>query len=299
MFEVTIIGAGPAGVSASLYARRANLSVLLLHNGPGALEKAHKIDNYYGFPGGISGQDLYDNGIKQAEELGISVHKAEVTHIEMNADFTFNLTAGEEKIETKSVIIATGNKKLRPAIKGLADLEGKGVSYCAICDAFFYRKKDVVIIGDGKFAVSEAHDLENVASSLKILTDGKDSTTVKNLSNGKFEVDEKKISEIRANPESGKVGSVVFEDGSELKADGVFVALGEAGAANFAKKMGLFLNGDSIKVGQKMETNIPGVYSCGNSTGGLLQVSKAVYEGTVAGLSAIEYIRSKTKEAQK
>lgn len=193
-------------------------------------------------------------------------------------------------------MIATGNKKLRPAIKGLADLEGKGVSYCAICDAFFYRKKDVVVIGDGNFAVSEAQDLLNVASSLKILTDGKDSTYVKSLSNGKYEVIDKKIIEIQENPQTNKVDAVIFEDKSQLKVDGVFVALGEAGAANFAKKLGLFLNGDSIKVNEKMETNISGIFSCGNSTGGLLQISKAVYEGTLAGLSAIEYIRKKAKE---
>ncbi|WP_147612964.1 NAD(P)/FAD-dependent oxidoreductase [Treponema pectinovorum] len=298
MFDVTIIGAGPAGVSAALYARRANLSVLILHNGAGALEKAHKIENYYGFPNGISGLELYENGIKQAENLEITVQKEEVTHIEMNADFAFTLKTEEQKIQTKSVVIATGNKKLRPAIKGLADLEGKGVSYCAICDAFFYRKKDVVVIGDGNFAVSEAQDLLNVASSLKILTDGKDSTYVKSLSNGKYEVIDKKIIEIQENPQTNKVDAVIFEDKSQLKVDGVFVALGEAGAANFAKKLGLFLNGDSIKVNEKMETNIPGIFSCGNSTGGLLQISKAVYEGTLAGLSAIEYIRKKAKEAK-
>ncbi|MGI5058303.1 NAD(P)/FAD-dependent oxidoreductase [Treponema pectinovorum] len=298
MFDVTIIGAGPAGVSAALYARRANLSVLILHNGAGALEKAHRIENYYGFPNGISGLELYENGIKQAENLEITVQKAEVTHIEMNADFAFTLKTEEQKIQTKSVVIATGNKKLRPAIKGLADLEGKGVSYCAICDAFFYRKKDVVVIGDGNFAVSEAQDLLNVASSLKILTDGKDSTYVKSLSNGKYEVIDKKIIEIQENPQTNKVDAVIFEDKSQLKVDGVFVALGEAGAANFAKKLGLFLNGDSIKVNEKMETNIPGIFSCGNSTGGLLQISKAVYEGTLAGLSAIEYIRKKAKEAK-
>lgn len=98
MFDVTIIGAGPAGVSAALYARRANLSVLILHNGAGALEKAHRIENYYGFPNGISGLELYENGIKQAENLEITVQKAEVTHIEMNADFAFTLKTEEQKI---------------------------------------------------------------------------------------------------------------------------------------------------------------------------------------------------------
>lgn len=297
MFDVTIIGAGPAGISASLYARRANLNVLVLYHGEGSLEKAHKIDNYYGFPEGITGRDLYDSGILQAKNLGVEVRDAEVTHLAMNADMTFTLTAGGEEIASKAVVIATGNKKLRPNIKGLKEFEGKGVSYCAICDAFFYRKKNVVVIGNGKFAASEAGDLVNVAASVKILTNGEDKSQIESLTGGKYEINSAKISEIKGNPENGRVSSILFEDGTELSTDGIFIALGEAGAADFAKKLGIFLNGDSITVNEKMETNIKGIYACGNSTGGLLQISKAVYEGAKAGLTAVEYVRSLAKNA--
>lgn len=149
MYDVTIIGAGPAGISAGLYAKRANLNVLILYHGETALDKAEKIDNYYGFPGGISGKELYDNGIKQAEELGIEVKEAEVIQIE-NLGKTFNVKTTDGNFEAKSIILAAGNKKVKPNIKGIKEFEGKGISYCAICDAFFYRKKNVAIIGNRK-----------------------------------------------------------------------------------------------------------------------------------------------------
>ncbi len=291
-FDLTIIGGGPAGISAALYAVRAGFKVLIIHNGPLALEKAHKIENYYGFPQGISGSQLYENGIEQAENIGAAVVKAEVTNVSIAEDLSFNVAAKDNVYNCRSLILATGNKKLRPAIKNIADFEGRGVSYCAICDAFFYRKKNVVVIGNGQFALSEADDLKNVVSSLTVLTNGEDAQTIKTLSDGSLKIDERRITEIKGN-EQGKVSAVVFADGSELKTDGIFIALGEAGACNFAKKVGLLLDGDSIKTDEKMQTNVPGIFACGNAAGGLLQVSKAVYEGAVAGLSAVEFLKKR------
>ena len=291
-FDLTIIGGGPAGISAALYAVRAGFKVLIIHNGPLALEKAHKIENYYGFPQGISGSQLYENGIEQAENIGAAVVKAEVTNVSIADNLSFNVATKDNVYNCRSLILATGNKKLRPAIKNIADFEGKGVSYCAICDAFFYRKKNVAVIGNGQFALSEADDLKNVVSSLTVLTNGEDAQTIKTLSDGSLKIDERRITEIKGN-EQGKVSAVVFADGSELETDGIFIALGEAGACNFAKKIGILLDGDSIKTDEKMQTNIPGIFACGNAAGGLLQVSKAVYEGAVAGLSAVEFLKKR------
>ena len=285
MYDVIIIGAGPAGISAALYAKRANKSVLVLYHGESQLEKAHMIDNYYGFVGGITGKQLYADGIAQAEELGVEVKNEEVTHIQMTASMTYEVDANGEKYEGKTLILATGNKKIRPNIKGVLEYEGKGVSYCAICDGFFYRKKTVAVLGDGDYALSEAGDLENIAQKVYIITDGKPAPDT-----DKYEVITKKIAEVKG---EAKISTVVFDDGSELAIDGLFVALGVAGGADFAKKLGIALDGDSIKVNADMSTNIPGVYSCGNVTGGLLQVCKAVYEGAEAGLSAVKYLKSK------
>lgn len=284
MYDIIIVGAGPAGISAGLYARRANKNVLIIYSGESNLEKAEKIDNYYGFVNGISGKDLYENGIRQAENLGVEVKKEEVLNIEMTLD-GFAVKTIDNVYESSVCIIATGNKKLRPNIKGIIELEGKGVSYCAICDGFFYRNKNVVVIGNGKYAVSEAKDLENIVQNVKILTDGKEMEA-----DTTFDVDTRKISQIIG---EDRVEAIKFEDGNTIDVNGVFIALGEAGGSDFAKKLGVILDKDSIKVDENMATNVKGLYSCGNSTGGLLQVSKAVYEGAVAGLSAVKYLNER------
>ncbi len=295
MYDVIIIGAGPAGISASLYAKRTGANVLVLYNGESSLDNAANIDNYYGFPDGISGKELYENGIKQAVNLGIDVNHEEVLSIQKEEDiFTVktlstsnaedkNIT--EEKIYTsKAVIIATGNKKIKPNIKGIEEFEGKGISYCAICDGFFYRGKNVAVIGNGNYAINEAKDLKNIVNSVIILTNGE-----KNNLTTKFEINDKKIKEIHG---TEKVSNIEFEDGSILEIDGIFIAEGEAGTTDFAKKIGAILDKNNIVVNEKMQTNIQGLYSCGNSTGGLLQICKAVYEGAIAGLNAANDIKN-------
>ena len=281
MYDVTIIGAGPAGISASLYVKRANLNVLVLYNGKSNLEDALKIENYYGFVDGISGHNLYYNGIEQAKKLGVEVRKEEVVVIESLGE-TYNVKTEKESFETKSLIIATGNRKIKPNIEGLLEFEGKGVSYCAICDAFFYKNKNVAVIGNGNFAVNEAKELSHVANKVTILTNGLE------MLECDFELITKKIKSLKGKE---KVTNVEFEDGTIFDIDGVFIAYGEAGASDFAKTLGIIQNGENIKVNDKMETNVKGIFVCGNITGGLLQICKAVYEGAEAGLSAVNYIR--------
>ena len=281
VYDVIIIGAGPAGISASIYAKRANLSVLVLYYGESNLEKAEKIDNYYGFENGIEGTTLYQTGIKQAENLGIDVKKEEVINIEKIENF--KVYGLNNEYESKTLIISTGNKKLRPNIIGIDKFEGKGISHCAICDGFFYRNKNVAIIGNGEFALHEAEDLKNIVAKITILTNGEELSK-----NTDYEVIKTKIKEIHGDV---KVSQIEFEDGTFKDIDGLFIALGEAGGSNFAKKMGVILDGDNIKVDENMMTNIDGLYSCGNVNGGLLQVCKAVYEGAVAGLSAVKYCK--------
>ncbi len=285
MYDVIIIGAGPAGISASLYAKRANKSVLVLYHGESQLEKAHMIENYYGFEGGITGKELYENGIAQAKALGVEVKNEEALHISATPEMNYEVVCADNKYEGKTLILSTGNKKLRPNIKGIDEFDGKGISYCAICDGFFYRKKAVAVIGNGDYALSEAGDLENIVEKLIILTDGLPAPDT-----DKYEIITKKIKEIRGEI---RVNAVEFEDGTSLDVNGVFIAQGTAGGADFAKKLGVALNGDSIKANDDMSTNVPGVFSCGNINGGLLQISKAVHEGAEAALSAIKYLKEK------
>lgn len=285
MYDVIIIGAGPAGISAAIYTKRANLNVLVLHYGESQLEKAEKIDNYYGFENGITGNELFEKGIKQAQNLGIEVLNKQIIDIEQTEDLVFNVKSVDESFSTKSIIIATGNKKTKPAIKGIEEFEGKGISYCAICDGFFYKNKDVVVIGNGEFAINEAEHLSSIANSVTILTNG-----LEKPNQNKYIVNDKRIREIKG---IDKVEQIEFEDGSTINVSGIFIALGIAGGNDFAKKLGVMTENNSIKVNENMETNVEGLFACGDLTGGLLQVNKCAYEGAKAGLQAAKYIKSK------
>ena len=150
MERVIIIGSGPAGISAALYAARGNLEPLVIHNGFGGLEKAEKIENYYGLEAPLSGKELHERGIRQAKELGVRFLEAQVLGMGGFDTFKVHTTAGT--LEAQSVILATGSSRKTPKIPGVKELEGRGVSYCAICDAFFYRGKNVAVLGNSDFA---------------------------------------------------------------------------------------------------------------------------------------------------
>ena len=283
-YDVIIIGGGPAGVSASLYTKRANLSTLILHESISSLDKAEKIENYYGFAKGISGKELYDTGIKQAENIGVEIKKEEVLKIEMSLE-GFCIKTNNNEYTSKAVILATGNKKNKPNIKGIDEFEGKGVSYCAVCDGFFYRNKDITVLGNGDYAISETNELINIAKEITILTNGLEAP---NFRADNVKIDTRSIDEIQG---EDRVEVIKFKDGEKLNTNGVFVAQGVAGSTEFAKKLGAMTEKDKIVVNEKMETNINGLYACGDCTGGTLQIAKAVYQGMVAGMQTIKYVK--------
>lgn len=284
MFDVIIIGAGPAGISTSLYTKRANLKTMIIYQNNSNLEKAELIENYYGFTKGITGNDLYNEGINQAKNLGVELRKEEVINIKMNEN-GFEVITDKNEYKTKNVVLATGNKKNVPKIKGIQEFEGKGISYCAVCDGFFYRNKDIAVIGNGKYAISETNELINLANQITILTDGEKAPEFRA---DNVKIDTRKIEEIQGQK---RVEQIKLEDNTTIKTDGIFVAKGVAGSSEFAKKLGIITNKDKIVVNEKMETNIPGIYACGDCTGGVLQISKAVYEGTKAGLEIIKRVK--------
>lgn len=283
-YDVAIIGAGPAGITASLYTKRANLKTLVLYKDESSLEKADIIENYYGFKKGISGKKLYQEGIEQAKKLKIEVKKEEVLKIELVPEGFMIKTSNLEYI-AKAVILATGNKKNKPKIPGIEKLEGKGISYCAICDGFFYRNKSVAVLGNGDYAISETNDLINIANDITILTNGKKKPEFRA---DNVKIDTRVIKEISGEK---KVEQIEFEDGTRINVNGIFIAQGVAGSTEFAKKLGAITSKDKIVVNEKMETNIKGLYACGDCTGGLLQISKAVYEGAIAGIQTSKYLK--------
>ncbi len=284
MFDIIIIGAGPAGITASLYTKRANLNTLVIYYPETGLFNAEKIENYYGFEEGISGKELYFAGINQAKNIGVQVTKEEVIKIEKELN-NFKVITTNNTYQSKAVILATGNQKNKPNIQGINKFEGKGISYCAICDGFFYRNKIVAVIGNGNYAISEVNDLLNIAQKIQLLTNGKKAPEFRA---NNVAINTKPIKEIRG---TERVEEIELMDNTKLKVDGVFIAQGVANSSDFAKKLGILLRNETIAVNENMETNIPGMYACGDCTGGIYQISKAVYEGMKAGFSVIQYLR--------
>lgn len=295
MEKIIIIGAGPAGISAALYAARGNMDPLIINNGIGALEKAEKIENYYGLERPLSGKELFETGLSQAKALGVRILDAQVLGVGGFDTFEVKTTAGD--FEAMSVILATGSKRAAPKIPGVKEFEGRGVSYCAVCDAFFYRGKEVAVVGNSDFALHEAKELVNTAASVTIYTDGREPQfsmehpiAVNTLKIQAIEGDEK-VSGLRLETDMS-IQDVKGQQESFMPADGVFIAIGTAGSTEIARQMGAELTEKgNIKVDENMESTIPGLFAAGDCTGGLLQVAKAVYDGAQAGIHASKYVR--------
>lgn len=283
MPEIVIIGSGPAGVSAALYAARAGAKTTVLTRGHGALDRAELIQNYYGFAEPISGAELERRGIEGAKAVGVEFVTTEAVGLTYTDRLTVETLAGD--FPADAVILATGASRAAPRIPGLAGLEGHGVSFCATCDAFFYRGKDVAVLGSGEYALHEAQALLPVVKSVTLLTGGAPLTA-------QFPPEVAVRTEpVEAILGEERVTGVRLPGGETLEVSGVFVAQGVAGSTALARKLGAEVEGNRIVVDERMQTTLPGLYAAGDCTGGLLQVAKAVYEGAVAGTEAAKAVR--------
>lgn len=287
MKQAVIIGAGPAGISAAIYLVRASIPTTVIYRDGGALSKASAIENYYGFPTPMTGQALFEAGLSQAKNLGVELVHDEVTGLSWLEKLT--VLTPQRSYGADVLILATGSSRIAPKIKGLREFEGRGVSYCAVCDAFFYRKKHVAVIGNGPYALHEALELSHSASAVTIFTLGLAPAFDLSEAPDTITIDTRKITDIVG---EDAVNALVLEDGSLYPIDGVFVAVGVAGSTDFARKVGAEIDGARIRVDENCATNIPGLYACGDAIGGMLQVSKAVGDGAIAAAHAIRYWRS-------
>ena len=283
MPNIVIVGSGPAGISAALYAVRAGADTTVLTKGPGALDRAEKIENYYGFAEPVSGAELERRSIENARRLGVRFVTAEAVGLTYTDQLTVETL--DKNYPADAVILATGASRAVPRIPGLAGLEGHGVSYCAACDAFFYRGRDVAVLGSGEYALHEVQALLPVVRSVTLLTNGAPLTA-------QFPP------EVRVCPQAVEavlgetvVTGVQLSGGETLAVSGVFVALGVAGSTALARKIGAEVDGNRIVVDAGMQTTVPGLYAAGDCTGGLLQVAKAVYEGAQAATEAVKALR--------
>ena len=297
-YDVGIIGSGPAGLSAAIYAKRANLSAVVIekeYEGTGQIAESGQVDNYLGLPG-ISGYDLGEQFREHAVKLGVSFLEQEVTEIkkEDSAVFTIIFEDGSS-VETKTVIYAAGATPRRANIPGEQEYSGKGVSYCAICDGSFYRGKKVAVLGGGDTALDDAVYLADLAEQVYVIHRRKEfrgaATTVEKLrkkENVTF-VLEHQVKEITG---AEKVNGVVLEDGTAIAVDGVFVAYGSVPQTNLVKELVTLDAAGYVKAEETGETSLAGLYVAGDArTKKLRQVVTAVSDGANAATAVVKYLK--------
>lgn len=285
MYDVLIVGKGPAGISAALYATRANLKTLVIGRDLGALEKAHKIENYFGFAEPVDARQLLEDSIANALRLGAEVSDDEVLDLEVGDGFS--VTAIKKSYAAKSVILATGRQRKRVNIKGLEGLEGRGVSYCAVCDGFFYRGKAIGVIGNSDYALHEVEELMNFTDNITLFTNGEKLQTRREPP---CKVESGRIARIIGEK---KVEGIELENETVVMVDGIFVAVGVAGSADFARKLGVEVRNGAVVTDGEGRTAVEGLFAAGDCVGDFLQVSTAVGQGALAARSAIEYLKGK------
>lgn len=279
-YDIAIIGTGPAGLSAALTAKIRNKKILLLGSADLSekVEKAHTVQNYLGLPA-VSGTDMQQAFLQHIRQMDITITEKKVNTIYPMGDF-FGIQMGMEMAQADTVILATGVTADKP-YPGENELLGKGVSYCATCDAPLYRGRTVAVIGFGPKEEEEAAFLAEVAEKVYYFP----------MYKGDIHAD---VTVIREKPEAilgeEKVQSVRTAS-QEYPVDGVFVLRESILPEHLLK--GLQLEGNRVVVNLNMETNIPGCFACGDLAGKPYQYIKAAGQGNVAALSAVEYLARK------
>ena len=277
LFDIAVIGAGPAGYSAAINARKREKSVVVIGQNTGWLTRAESIENYPGLPS-VSGRELLDRMEAQARDMGAEL-RGGVVHQVIPMGEHFALSLGADFAEAKKIILCTGAKQPR-LLPGEEALLGRGVSYCGTCDAMLYRGKRVAVIAQGPEAVSEANFLASVCESVTFF--GAPDAAL----NEGIAVSDKKPEEIEGDTRV----TALRASGEDMPFDGVFI-FREAMALS-ALLPGLEMDGAFIRVDRAMRTSVPGVFAAGDCTGLPLQVAKAVGEGCIAALSAAQELKN-------
>lgn len=300
-YDIVIIGAGPAGLTAAIYAIRANMSVLILDQlAPGGqMVNTNEIENYTG-TGRINGAELSMKMYEHTQELGVPFDYKTVTSITDNGDFKI-LTCEEDDTEivTHAVIIATGTIPRKLGIPGEDRFAGAGISWCAICDGAQYRDKDVVVIGGGNSAVEESLYLAGITHSLTIVTmfdltaDPKVCEQLRALPNVTIYPYQEVLEFTGENALHGVRFKSTGDDQKErhIHCDGVFEYIGLAPTSGAFSHLGILDDMGFIRVNQDMETRIPGIYGAGDVTvKKLRQIVTACSDGAIAANSAAKYV---------
>ena len=300
MYDVIILGSGPAGLTAAIYTGRAWLKTLVLESAVvgGNTAIADQIDNYPGFPFGILGGELMENFRKQAERFGSELHMEEVIKITNGPDFKTVITT-EGQYQARAVIIAAGAKRRQLGLDEEQEYLGRGVSYCATCDGAFFRGYPVAVVGGGESAFKEALYLADIASRVYIIHRrgefrASPGSIDKVMKNDKIEL---KLNRIIKRIEGDTVmRQLVLQDvpsGEEesLAVEGLFVSIGLVSAADFVQDLVETRDG-YIVTDERMQTSVEGIFAAGDIRAKhTRQIATAVGDGAQAGVAAIEYLK--------
>lgn len=307
--DVVMIGAGPTSLTAAIYTTREDIETLLLDKGVigGLAAITDWVDNYPGFPEGISGLDLAERLQKQAERFGAVIDFAEVSKIEkLGNEVVLQTTSGE--IKSKAALVATGSDYKKLGIPGEDDFYGRGVHFCATCDGAFYREKRLVVVGGGNSAVQEAIFLTRYASKIDLLVRGstfrasdvlqkelekhKDKITVHfNMTTDEIIGEDKKVIAVK--------GTLNGKDSVTIETDGVFIFIGLKPNTGFLQGSGIELDEIGlVKTDENLETSVSGIFCAGDvRSGATMQIASAAGEGATAALNIRKYLEDLERKA--
>jgi thioredoxin reductase (NADPH) len=283
MEKVVVIGCGPAGISTAIYLKRSNIDVLVVGKDMGALDGyTDLIENYYGFKEPISGDLLVKNGIEQAKRLGIKIISDDVIAL-VDAGNFFKIKTKHDTYESLTVVLATGKVRQVLKIPGFTKFKGKGISLCAMCDGYFYKKKKIAVIGSGAYMQHELSHLKLLTDDITVFTNGEvlDQPVDVHVINDPIQefVGEHRVTSIKTTH-------------STYEIQGVFLAIGAPSSLEFASQLGVIIDKNSVVVDGNYQTNINGLFAIGDIIGGKLQIAKAVYDGMNAADSIIKYLKN-------
>lgn len=293
MEKVIIIGAGPAGLTAGIFLTRDRIPTLIIEKfTPGGnILLTEKIENYPGFPDGVTGFQLAENMKKHFLKFGGEIKEGEVEKIEINGEGKIIKLKSGEELKTKILIIASGSSRKKLGIKGEEEFTGKGVSYCALCDGAFFKDKQVAIVGGGDSALEEAIYLTKFAENVYLIH-RRENFRAKKYLQEEIEKNEKikkilssVVEEIKGKEkvEEIKIKNLKTDEMYNLKVDGIFISAGQKPNTEFLNGI---INTDEngfIIVNEKMETNIKGIFACGDVIKkSLYQIITAASEGAIA-----------------
>ncbi len=284
MYDCIIIGMGCAGMSAGIYAKRSGMKVLMVDESmPGAsISKLSKIENYLGFQS-ITGSELAFQMFEHIQNLEIEYRILKVVGIEVKNNYKLVHT-DKGDLKAKGLIISAGRKYRKSGIANESKFIGKGISYCAVCDAPLFKNKDIVVLGAGDTAFEQAIYLNRFAGSTKIITNGKIKAAESNICNVQKEnievIDNKKVVEFLGD---SVIEGVKLEDDTVIKCDGVFIYYGSVAGSDFITPLGITDEKGYVLVDVNMKTSIDGIYACGDIIKKeVYQIATAVGEGAIA-----------------